>query len=657
MFAQLMILGSLLFGAPQEAGTEVSRAKELLAEITAPRTGSSIKGQPVNLVVAIGSAYDGKTRFEIVQSYWRLVQQLAEYNNWLDYNQQLESLRVPPHNSMLLKTARAVASASLREAELAVLAAQHELASVAQLPTSSPLPLPADRPHVGSYRTLFNELFTGRPVPARARLLDQTLPLRQQAIDARATALIAAQDAAVVEAESHRAERSELTNFLSCLQEVRQQKSALMVAVRQYNDEIADYVFNIVIPNATGRPDASAQNLVDMLITSSKGAAGSAAAGKKDAGDSSAANVKPKLVPPETPPPSTYRTGPSDSVYPGRGSEQAPPGRSNDAATPSADPTPIPTNPPAKRSPGFSHPSADRDDTVRPMVPYDQKSPSLEPRTANRIEENLPDRLIPPQALYAGLVDAKPAARARELAATLNWDWATPPGNPVAVTLEQCLRDQPAAARQGIIEAYWIARQRAAEYQVLSQQRDLLLELAQTSAEMAPAAQQRLRSAQAAAEAALLEAQSALWIAQFELSVRCGRADNLPPPWPSTAPHAGSYALHTEKLSDSTTQSRAIRRLVDLVPRQAESLQDGAAAVVEADLNRAVLTAAYETGGVPVDRVLDAIARQTQQTQTFLASVTTYNQSIGRYVLAVLPPQVSSAALVASLVVPPKKKG
>jgi hypothetical protein len=301
--------------------------------------------------------------------------------------------------------------------------------------------------------------------------------------------------------------------------------------------------------------------------------------------------------------------------------------------------------------------NADRDDAVRPMVPFEQNSTLLSPRTVNRPDENSPDRLIPPQALYAGLVDAKPAARARELAGVLHWDRASPPGNPVAVTLDDCLRDPPAASRQAIIEAYWSARQRAAEYQVLTQQRDLLLDLAHTSAEITPLARQRLRSAEAASEAALLEAQSALWTAQSELAARCGRADNLSRPWPSTAPHAGLYALQVEKLPGGVAQSRAIRRLLDLIPRQAESLQDSAAAVVEADFIRAVLTAAYETGGVPVDQVLDAIARQTQQTRAFLSSITAYNQSIGRYVLAVLPPQVSSEALVASLVVQRPKKG
>ena len=609
MFAQWMILGSLLVGAPQQTGSDSSRAKELLADIMAPRPGSSITGRPVDLVLAIGSAYDGKTRFAVVQAYWRLVQQVAEYDSWFDYNQQLESLRVLPHASMLLKTARAVSSASLREAELEVLAAQHELASVAQLPAGSPLPLPADRPHVGAYRTLFNELFAGRSVPARARLLDQTLPLRQQAIEARATALAAAQEAAVAEAESHRMGQTDLTNFLSCLQEVRHQQSALVASVCQYNDEIADYVFNIVIPNTSGRPDASPQNLVDMLITTSHKAATGGGEGKKDAADDSAAKARPKLVPPETPPTPTFRGRTSDPLYPNRGSEGTSPGRFNAPSPTPAEPTPIPSTWPSKPLRGFSQPtpaSADRDDTVRPMVPFEENSTSLGPRTANRPDADSPDRLIPPQALYGGLIDAQPAARARELAGVLHWDRATPPGNPVAVTLEDCLRDQPAAARQAIIEAYWLARQRAAEYQVLTQERDLLLELAHTSAEITPLAQQRLRSAEASSEAALLEAQSALWTAQSELAARCGRADNLPRPWPSTAPHAGFYALRAEKLPDGVAQSRAIRRLLDLIPRQAESLQDSAAAVVEADLIRAVLTAAYETGGVPVDQVLDA---------------------------------------------------
>ena len=79
---------------------------------------------------------------------------------------------------------------------------------------------------------------------------------------------------------------------------------------------------------------------------------------------------------------------------------------------------------------------------------------------------------------------------------------------------------------------------------------------------------------------------------QAELADRLGLPTQSAVPMPTTIPHAGAYRLQAEQLPEKLAQSRDMIRLVDLIPRQSEHLQDQALAIIEADLMRAALTAA-----------------------------------------------------------------
>ncbi len=87
------------------------------------------------------------------------------------------------------------------------------------------------------------------------------------------------------------------------------------------------------------------------------------------------------------------------------------------------------------------------------------------------------------------------------------------------------------------------------------------------------------------------------------------------------------------------------------IPALGENLKQRAAAVVQADVDRADVTAAYQAGRPDVAVVLEAIQQQTEQTLGFLDAVTAYNLSIGDYVKAVLPSAIPGDQLVATLVV------
>ena len=80
-----------------------------------------------------------------------------------------------------------------------------------------------------------------------------------------------------------------------------------------------------------------------------------------------------------------------------------------------------------------------------------------------------------------------------------------------------------------------------------------------------------------------------------------------------------------------------MRRLKSTIPALGENVRQRAAAVVEADAHRAATTHAFQAGSEPLDRVLDAVRTQAQQTSAFLQALTEYNRAIGQYALATLP--------------------
>ncbi len=150
-----------------------------------------------------------------------------------------------------LQAARAAATAMLREAELAAGSAQYELASLIQLPADAPLPLPADRPHVGAYRTNYQELFASRPAPDRARLIDRTLPIRRMGIDQRAIAIQAAQDALIAATEAYESRQGNLADVISSSGQLLHQQWTFMETVCRYNQDIAEYAMIVAAPGAT----------------------------------------------------------------------------------------------------------------------------------------------------------------------------------------------------------------------------------------------------------------------------------------------------------------------------------------------------------------------------------------------------------------------
>ena len=210
--------------------------------------GSSLSGQPLALLTVLSTAPGRRQQLELAHAYWRLAEAVADYCFCVEEKKQLEQVHPAGDETAEWRLARASSSAALQEAEVRAVAAQHDLAGLMSLAPAAVPPLPADRPHVGSYRTYFKELFGSGPAPDRTRLIDRTLPLRTAAIDAHSVALQASEDSLAAALEAQAAGQGPLAPLLACLDEHRRQQEQFMASVCRYNHDIADYALNVAGP-------------------------------------------------------------------------------------------------------------------------------------------------------------------------------------------------------------------------------------------------------------------------------------------------------------------------------------------------------------------------------------------------------------------------
>ncbi len=558
--------------------------------------GHKLTGRPLTLLTAVSSVGNRAGQREVVQVYWRLVEAVVLYRFSLDHDRQLrddiwDHLKADQRG--LLRTARAASAAMVQESEAAAVAAQYELAAVAMLPPDAPLPLPADRPHVGPYVTHFSNLFAVRTAPAAARLIDRTLPIRHRAIDARASAVLAAQDALSATIDAHRDGKVGFSDVLTSMDQCLRQRQALIRSVCLYNREIADYALTVVAP---GTPR---HELVGMLIRPSAGP------------------IKPLIL--ESTP---ARSGGW------KGDSQVEPAVLNE-------PVPTPAVRPPKNVPLVPVEPA-------PLEPIPMKVEK--PLAASPSAETAP-------ALYPALLDASPGSRTKQLTIALHWDRSLPEGIGTPIDLTECLRSSPASDRQATIEAYWRLRQCAAEYQAVVLQAELLDELIFQVAQSNSRESLRLHSAKLTTAAAIHQSHAALIQSQFALAERIGRASRAVRPMASTVPHCGPYLLKLDLQPQELVESWPLRRLTATVPLLYEGLRRHATAVVESDASRAEVTTSFLGGERSIEQVLAAINRQTDRTFAFLQALTDYNRAIAQYALAVLPPEASSERVVSALIV------
>lgn len=712
-FAQTVIEAPLV--PIQSTQRRTSPADMVAQGLTLPE-GATLSGRPLTLLEALAAAPVGRGQLDVTHAYWRLAGAVAEYRvRWEQYERLLR-LKAGLEDAAMLEAARSSAAAALRVAEASAVASQHDLAEAAMLPASGPLPLPADKPHVGTYHTYFEEVFSARNPPVRTRLLDRNLPIRRRIIEVRASAVEAARDALEAATDAYGLRKVDLAEVLASARQLADQERALWTSVGSYNHDIADYALSVA------GPQSDEQVLVAMLIRPSQQAARPSSAqgswtepsvpaerqhtvaspsgvkratvdaplASPDADDlqpapphgrlRSLGALAPTLAPPEDAPEPGIAAQPGSPVPqpPTEASAEATPSPAEQADEEKPDDEMVgvqeePAEPLVVTAP------ADAEEPEEAEVPkpagVEEADKAKEPAEAEQPGVQAPAEpsgpalrtvnkpVVDPQGApastasqYPALITAKPGVRAKLLSEELYGKGTLPEPAAESVELKACLAGLSGADPRLVIEAYWLAAQKAAEYQVLAYQLNRLEALVSTAFNrrdelMGAEAMLQLRAAELAAQADLLHAELNLKDAQFELTRRAGRP--LDGPWllPATIPHAGPYRLKLDAQPRQVAESWPVRRLAAVIPSLCRGLEDRAAAVVQADTARAAATSGFQSGRQPIGPVVASIRSQTDETLAFLDTLTQYNQAIADYALAVLPSTTPAAQLAGALVV------
>ena len=292
-------------------------------------------------------------------------------------------------------------------------------------------------------------------------------------------------------------------------------------------------------------------------------------------------------------------------------------------------------------------------------VELPEKPPRAAARTANKpVGGDAETMAVTASPLYPALVGVSPVARAKELAVALHWDRSLPKGIGRPMNLLECLMRDPGADRRTTIDAFWRVRQRAAEYQAIVQQVELLdalgpIALERRSAPEGAVDMLRLHWAQRATQASLHEARAVLVEAQHALAVRIGATHDEQWPLASTVPHAGGYLLKLDSQPQTVVDSWPVRRLATTIPSLSKGVQERASAVVEADAARVAVAERYRNGNAAIDDAIRGVLTQTEETVAVLATLTDYNEALADYVLTVVPAATPVDRIVSALVVKP----
>jgi hypothetical protein len=254
-----------------------SPAELLLRQaLTAPEE-ASILGRPVALKTLLGQQ-TGARQLDTVRAYWRLTRAVADYNYAVDEHRFLAAVPVGREDQLPFAAAQASAKAEQAESRLAAVRAQQELAEIVPLAGGGKLPLPADMPVVGTYRTHFQELNQRGAARDELGLIDQSLPVIRDVIDAQAEAVAAAAAVLPPALQAYQQGQTSLAVVLDAHERLRRHRRAFLTAVERYNAEIAGYALSVSLPAVTG------ERIAGMLIEE-KPSGRSVLAGKKTSSD------------------------------------------------------------------------------------------------------------------------------------------------------------------------------------------------------------------------------------------------------------------------------------------------------------------------------------------------------------------------------------
>ncbi|HZZ74112.1 MAG TPA: hypothetical protein VFE24_17800 [Pirellulales bacterium] len=244
--------GALLIPLRSRSGSNTPA--EVIDHALHPAANLQLPGRPLTLIEVLSRTSDRSQQLKATKAYWRLALAEAEYYWRADtkrWTSQLSANRGRVNDLNVLRTLQAAAVARLTEAELAILQSQHELADLIHVADFEQLPLATDQPFVGSYRTYFDQLYGDREAPGRTRLIDQSLPIRLEQIEARTKGIFSSDEAMHTAINEYTQGQADVHTLWFCLEDLHRERREFSNAVREYNFEIAEYALTSATNNTS----------------------------------------------------------------------------------------------------------------------------------------------------------------------------------------------------------------------------------------------------------------------------------------------------------------------------------------------------------------------------------------------------------------------
>ena len=252
----------------QQDSSEQTAAMRLIRQAFPTPDDAGDETTQLSLRDVIAVTKDRGRRTASIKTYWEAATLLADWqfaSEEYEVIRQLSATRDAAQQATLT-AAQTASQARLIEAQMAANSARFALGEIVPARRNDAKPLlPIDTPLSGKYNTEFETLFAARVAPPGLRRIHETLPLRQDLVEARATAVFAADDALRQQLDSYQNGRAALAEVLHSLNNLRAQRGAFLGALRDYNLDIAEYALGTSLPNDTP------EKVVAMMIKAPNG--------------------------------------------------------------------------------------------------------------------------------------------------------------------------------------------------------------------------------------------------------------------------------------------------------------------------------------------------------------------------------------------------
>lgn len=234
----------------------------LLHDTIATDDPRKLTGRELTLSELIPERTDKSRRLQIIKAYWHLAISTADYHFAVAETNAVVRVPAPRDSLEDAQWNLVLAATRAREMETKLVAVNAQLDLVEKIGgwTSEELPLAKDTPFVGRYETHYAQYAKLGHLPQGLRKIDRSLPNLLGLIEARFDAVEAAAQAYSATSASSRSGAASTEPLARIFYALRDQRIAMLGAIRDYNDLIAEYALS-VSPITSRRDD-----LVAMLI-------------------------------------------------------------------------------------------------------------------------------------------------------------------------------------------------------------------------------------------------------------------------------------------------------------------------------------------------------------------------------------------------------